>query len=278
MNIFWTKPTESGLADRLNDILFMATYARAYNGNVYINWPRFPAKDIDVAHRRTDILIENVLKFINFPKEVHFEHCPHVNKTFDHYIGGACSIEGFHHAYLKDICDYEKYFSIFKSVAADFTFCDLIKAHLANLPQKFVTFHIRRGDKVRLEKHDNTFINNHQLNFVDSATYKAIDLFVRLGYEDFFLCGDEDEKTRPFADYIKSKDKKIITLPEMPKWQSTYFDLATMTRSDYNIVSQRYSSFSYFPSKLRGITIDGPLGQGQNVFHTVFGLTDAKLI
>ena len=180
MNILWTKPTESGLADRLNDILFMATYARAYSGNVYINWPKFPAKDIDVAHRRTDILLENVLKFINFPKEVHFQHCSHVQKTFDHYIGGACSIEGFHHAYLKDICDYEKYFSIFKSVAADFTFCDLIKAHLANLPQKFVTFHIRRGDKVRLEKHDNTFINNHALN-ITGTFEQEIDHIVKSG-------------------------------------------------------------------------------------------------
>lgn len=254
MVIHWTKPTESGLADRLTDVLQMATYARARKAQLYMEWPRFPARSIDVEHRRTDILLDNVRKFINFPPEVMFNRPAHIDRTFDLYIGGATANSDFHHGHLKDVCTWEEFNEIFASVAKDFTFCDEINNFLKTLPDKFMALHVRRGDKVRVdngvEKQDGTYIYSHELDWLNGLTYKALDYYLSLGYDRFFVCSDEDNKKAMFVDYLISKGKSIITIPDLPKWQSTYYDLATMTRSDFNLTSQRYSSFSRFPSMI----------------------------
>lgn len=259
MNIKWTRPTESGLCDRLNDVVCMATYAKCRGGVLLFDWPIFKAKDIDVAHRRDDILWENVKKFINLPKNVLVNTRTRANETFDCYIGGTSDIHGFWDAYLKNVCSFDVCQEHYQSICKDFTFCQSISDFMATLPDHFMTFHIRRGDKVRTEQHDNTYIHQNELSWLDEKTYKAIDYFAEKE-DTFFICGDEDHKTAPFAEYIKAKGKKIITLPELPKWQSTYYDIAVMTKSSHNITSQRYSSFSRFPSQIGG-------GKFDSIFH-----------
>jgi len=268
MNIRWTQPTLSGLADRLTDILALAAYARVRRAKLHINWPPFTAKAIDTSHRRTDILLENVLKFVVFPPEVIFNRSDAVDEDFNHYMGGGFNSDQFHAAHLKGICTIEEYKAAVAAVAKDFGFCESINTFLQTLPEKFVSFHIRRGDKVRSEPHDGCFIQTSELDWLNKATYRALDYYISAGYNAFFVCGDEDEKTQPFVDYAcATKGKTVIKIPAMPKWEATYYDMAVMTKSVHNVASQRFSSFSLFPALI-----------GHGSYTTVFGLNALGLI
>jgi hypothetical protein len=78
----------------------------------------------------------------------------------------------------------------------------------------------------------------------------------------FFVCGDEDAKLKPFVDiHPRSGGTVIVNIPQLEKWRMTYYDLAVMTRSSFNITSQRRSTFSSFPALI---------GKGQ--YRTVYDL------
>lgn len=257
----------SGLGDRLIDIYMLAGLARVRGDKIYVNWPAFPAKSIDVSHRATDILLENVLKFLSFPPEIVFDRDSPTEDAFESYMGGGGDVNGFYGSYVAGSATLDEFKAALSGVAKDFIFCEAIRAYLETVPQKFVTLHIRRGDKVRNEPTDGTYTHITELDWLNQMTYKALDYYMAQGYDTFFVCGDEDEKKMPFVAHIESKGKTIFKVPEMPKWQSTYYDMATMTQSDFNLASQRYSSFSRFPSFI---------GKGQ--FTTVFGLNHQGLI
>jgi hypothetical protein len=72
VNIRWTKPTGSGLCDRIYDLLFLAAYARLKDSRIITAWEPFDFQPIDVDHRRMDILLHNVQAHINFPHEIVF--------------------------------------------------------------------------------------------------------------------------------------------------------------------------------------------------------------
>jgi hypothetical protein len=72
-SIYWTKPTESGLGDRLLDILFMATYAKLHKSNLLLTWTVYrghekqETRNLDPSFRYVDSQLENVKKYIRFP-------------------------------------------------------------------------------------------------------------------------------------------------------------------------------------------------------------------
>lgn len=249
MSVRWTQPTTSGLGDRLIDLYMLAAYARARRVKLYTDWPIYDPKSIDAPYRVTDILLENVLKFLRFPPEIVFDNHSPTRDFFNHSIGGGGDLNDFYRAYASPFCTHDEFKSILAAVAKDFGFCPAIEAFLETIPPKFVAFHIRRTDRVRNETPDGTYIHASELDWLNNLTFKAIDYYIAQGYDTFFVCGDEDQKNVPFVEYIeKVKIKHVFKIPEMPKWQGTYYDLAVMTRSDFNVTSQRYSSFSRFPS------------------------------
>lgn len=257
----------SGLGDRLTDILMLSAYARMRAAKILIDWPPFEAKSIDIEHRKTDILLENVLNFISFPPEVVFDKSSSANEDFPHYIGGGNNPAHFHQSYIADRGNLAEYLQALTAVSKDFVFCDAIRDFLKTVPKRFVSFHIRRGDKVRNEPSDGNFTNISELDWLTSATYRAFELYIKLSYDTFFICGDEDDKKAPFVEYVQGKDKSVFKIPDMPKWESTYYDMAVMSKSEHNVASQRYSSFSSFPSLLSGGT-----------YMTVFRLNAAGLV
>jgi hypothetical protein len=262
MTIRWTQPTLSGLCDRLIDIIAVIALARVQGATLYVDWPVFDFRpSLDVAHRQTDILIENVQQYINFPAGIVFDAITEADRSFPLYIGTAIPLDRIHQDYLSDVCSLDVYLETAERVAKEFSFCPVIESFIKTVPDKFVSFHIRRGDKVRTEQHDGSYIHVSELEYLDRITYQAIDYHFRLGYDTFFFCGDEDHKKKPFVDYAVAKGAKTFTIPSMDKWQSTYFDIAVMTKSELNITSQRYSSFPRFPALI-----------GKGKFNTVFNL------
>lgn len=270
MNTKWTKPTQSGLADRLTDLILLAAYGRSKNGLVWIPWEDFKPGEFDVKHRSIDIKLSNVLKYMRFPKELVFEKITYEG-NIDFYLGAAVTPYNFYHdtniTDLKNTCTYSQFLTNYELVKKDFTFCEEITNYLTTLPQDFITFHIRRGDKVRPGNHDGYFISSHELDELDNSTKKAMDFFYSFGYRKAFLCGDEDEKIKPFAEYLSKQGWSYFQTPYMEKWKQTYYDLATMTKSKVNIASQRYSSFSRWPSLISG-----------SYFDTVFSMIDWGII
>jgi hypothetical protein len=121
-------------------------------------------------------------------------------------------------------------------VKNDFTFCAPINEFLSTIPKRFASIHIRRGDKVRTTPHDGRFITADELDRLNELTYKAID-YLTSRFDAFFLCGDEDEKIKPFRAYIESKGCSTFGVPAMEKWVSTYYDIAVMTRSEFIVTS-----------------------------------------
>lgn len=248
MNIRWTQPTGSGLCDRLYDLLFLAAYARLKNGRIILDWPPFDFQPIDVDHRRMDILLENVQAHINFPSEIVFSKDHPHDACFVYAIGAGAPYKDLHGAHV-DFCTWEQFQQTISEVKHEFTFCASINSFLGTIPKRFATLHIRRGDKVRTTPHDGRFITVDELDRLNELTYKAID-YLATRFDTFFLCGDEDEKIKPFRAYVESKGCSTFRLPAMEKWVSTYYDIAVMTQSEFIVTSQRYSTFSLVPSLL----------------------------
>lgn len=261
-SIYWKNPPGSGLADRMTVMLFMSAYARVKEAEMHAVWPAFPASALDVAHRSVDILLENVSQFINFPGNIIFDGKTQCGEIFLNEPCPSSQPEHFHSVYLREFCDASRYAEAYKAAKKEFNFCSEIRAFLETLPERFISLHIRRGDKVRNGQHDGFFIRNDELEQVDRLTHMAIDFYTDKGCDSFFVCGDEDAKNAPFVDYIRAKNCRLVRIPEMEKWKSTYYDLAVMTRSFMNIASQRYSSFSKFPATI-----------GRGNWRTVFGFT-----
>ena len=156
---------------------------------------------------------------------------------------------------------------VLQDIGGEFGFCPEINTFLDSLPDSFVSLHIRRTDMVRSGPPDGIHLQTCELGRLNELTYQAIDYLAAKGQRNFFVCGDDDASTAPFASYIEEDKRQIvIKLPEMPKWQTTYYDLAVMTRSDLNVASQRYSSFSRFPTLI-----------GRGTWTTVFGMRDKIL-
>lgn len=273
--IYWTKPTESGLGDRLSDILLIATYARALKTEVTFTWETYRGhenpsiRQLDPLFRYIDTDLNNIKKYIIFPDNVIVK--PYIEienqkfigwitdpkqlnivrskyETFENSLGGAVIIFDFWNNFLKDKLPFNELQKSFNTTIKGFGFCSEINSYLSTLPERFMSFHIRRGDKVRSENTDGTYIHSDEIEELNNITYECLEYFSEK-YDHFFICSDQDEKKAEFVDYLTSKGKNIISLPPgLEKWQQTYYDMATMTKSDTNIASNRYSSFSCFPS------------------------------
>jgi len=271
IKILWTQPTKSGLGDRCCDLLFVYAYAAMLNGELYTDWPEFEIKDRDTSHRKLDIQLCNILKYIKFPEKIHFTKANDskgMDILFDFYVGGGLSLESFYNKYVEKRFSLTEFEVSVKNASQQFEFSQEVNDYLSNLPKSFASLHVRRGDKVRKGNwNDGYFINDNELEHLDSITIKAIDMYYNLGYKYLFICGDEDEKKKPFIDYANSKNLKTFVTPEMPKWIETYFDIATMSKSDMIVASQRHSSFAKFPSLISNCK-----------FFTVFDLEQFKLI
>lgn len=252
-SIQWTQPTGSGLGDRLVDLILLLAYARVRGKSLCLEWPEFPAKSIDCAHRSTDILLENVRSYIHFPPDLHFGLDG--DETFDQTIGGGASVETFFNGRMQGMCSLEEYKATVRGVTEDFRFCDEINQVVDAAPKSFVSFHIRRGDKVRdCLEHDGNFILQPELPRLNELTVLAMESF-RDRFDDYFFCADENENNAPFVNLAQSWGKNVVRIPEMEKWRSTYYDIAMMCASAAIITSQRYSSFSRCAAMLGDVPI-----------------------
>ncbi len=260
--VIWQAPTASGLGDRLCDLLFVRAFAEMVGSELHTFWPGFEIKAVDAPHRQTDILLKNVLRYIELPPAIVFDERknilepPSLSKSdviFNKYVGGAFTTQTFFDRYVNPhLClrSFPEFEAAVSKVKTMFGFSMEITDYLKNLPKNFVALHIRRGDKICYigSTADRYQCHSSEVDYLNTLTYKTIDHFNSAGLKTIFICGDEDEKTKQFFDYALSLGFTIIQTPPMEKWIQTYYDLAIMSKADSIITAMKYSSFAVFPA------------------------------
>jgi len=260
--MIWTQPTQSGLGDRFVDAVLLAGYARLKGERLYFRWLPYvghyvaETRALDAPHRMLDSTWECVSKHVRFPSSIRLNEPFDTSPQFDHYVGGGLDARGFHQAHVKEFT-LEEYQASVRVVLSEFSFSDDVLIRCG--ARGHVGVHIRRGDKVRAVRDDDTHMSAHELADLDARTYAMLDAqLAETPGASFFVCGDEDSKTQPFADYIMSRGGKLVTYSRPEKHVQTFCDMRLLSRSRVILTSMRYSSFSIFSAMLGDVRCVSP--------------------
>ena len=260
--MIWTQPTLSGLGDRFVDAVLLAAYAALKGENLHFNWMPYIGHEVaetrrlDAPHRMVDSTWECVSEHVKFPSMIKVNNRDGAGSRFDRYVGGGLDSYGFHQTFVREF-SLEDYRASVRAVLNEFSFSDAIVSRCA--AKGHIGVHIRRGDKVRSVRDDDTHISAHELAELDARTYAMLDSKLEENPSaSFFVCGDEDSKTQPFSDYIASKGGNLVTYARPEKHVQTFCDMCLLSRSRVILTSMRYSSFSIFSAMLGDITCLSP--------------------
>jgi len=245
----WTAPTQSGIGDRLIDVILVLSLARLAKSHLYMVWPE-PTQNEQInsktPHRLVDVKVENISRYINLPSDLTIgDTTTPTTDRFEAGVGGDGNFHNFYVHYVPKEHSFYAFIQACKSTARDIQPCAEIEAWMHTLPNHYAAFHIRRGDKVRSGKSCFDFVSDQDVNRLDEITRAQIDICAAYGIQDYFICGDEDHLTQPFKDYVsKTKGCNVITVPCVEKHVQTFYDLFGISFSSVVYVSTRYSSFS----------------------------------
>jgi hypothetical protein len=248
MKLLYLNPPDSGLGDRLLDILLLYSYSlyKCYTG-IYLHWEYNNSFD----QSRQCLKLEHLLSYIEFPANIHFvtkETLTELSTDTDVIlfkdIVGADSIYGFINKHVPAMPLTEQqtfidlYFSVFK----------LIK--FKNIPneitdvfntQSIVTIHLRRTDKVNNVSAAHG-VSIDELQLLDTKTEEYIQLRIKQGKSICIVSDDMHSKHK----YIhKFKDlAKIIYFDTGDQVTQAYYDYYCLAHSDEILMSQKFSTFS----------------------------------
>ena len=254
MKLIYLNPPDSGLGDRLLDILLLYAYTlyKGYSG-LYLYWEY----NESFNHTRQCLTLEHLLSYMEFPKNLYFVTketltalSNDTNNIIFSDIIGANSIYGFINQYIPNMPSTEQqafidiYFNVFKLI----TFIN-IPAEITSIfdKQNIVTVHLRRTDKV-----NNTpaahGISNNELEFLDTTTENYIQSRITQGKT---ICIISDDMTIKHRYIHKFKDTaKLIYFDTGNQVTQAYYDYYCLAYSDEIFMSQKFSTFSITASLL----------------------------
>lgn len=248
--IFFNNISQSGLCDKLVDLLLQSAYCYFKKETGYIYIPNFNNVDQTKKHiyhpnRYQDVLIDNIKQYINLPSNIIFTNTiPSLNniQKFDKYLGGCTSIiSTFYTNYLKDDCSLDEYLNYIKNTKFSFKILPII-----DKSNKTIGLHLRRTDKIS-KNPDYGQINSEQCNLLNENTKKACDSLIKRGYTSFYIASDDEECLHFFKNYLASKQCKVFYTEEK-SYSKTYIDLCNLSCCDAIIMSSNHSNFSIIPS------------------------------
>ena len=257
MSIFWKNPSETGIGDRLLDLLNFTTYAAVKGKHLKCVYPFQPFTFTDYeksrpTYRLEDYKLSNIKTYMNLPESLHLYLYKHEVGEFDEVIEATHYNDSpfTFHERLKPPC------SIFQFVQQYLEFASSISF---NLPHPFtpttpyMTVHLRRTDKVWDYK-DNIHhgIQVHELDELNTKTMRVMDELIRRGIQSVYFCGDDrdviDFYSSIYSDRLHVLNHQIKLGDEI---EQVYFDLHMLANSSWIILSQRHSSFSLFASMIK---------------------------
>lgn len=259
MIIKWSSPTLSGLCDRLVDLFLVASFAKYHNAELYLDWPRSPKNTsspqswINDGKQETwketryyDYLFENFSQYFSLPDFIKINtEKPRHDYEFGDYLGGIYSPISFHSKFLSQDLSLEQYLELFYSVTKLFLPTDKLKSLVLPISEPYVSIHIRRGDKVK-DSPNGVEIKKTELEDLNERTTEAINKILKSGINKLHFCSDDDHALSFYRE--KYKEFLFNCGPTPTGIESTYVDLYMLIQSKAIILSQKYSSFSFFAS------------------------------
>jgi hypothetical protein len=270
MIILW-KSSLSGLADRLMDLYLMATIGKIKDATLYVLWPEnknitdFQFK-VWPKSRLLDWKPEVFTEYLMLPSIVKFIDEDEFNRLskeenyeFKHYLGGIYSPQSFYKKFQSEIKDglnmhisedefTFEFYSLISQLKPTEKFSNLLNLNI----RPDISIHLRRTDKV-VDNPDAGQIQLDELKFLNEVTKICLDKLIgncTNDYINLYFCSDDPLVRAQWIKMYKGKKKvKIINSPSaISNFESTYFDLLTLSMSHSIILSQKHSNFSLLAS------------------------------
>jgi hypothetical protein len=248
MKLIYLNPPDSGLGDRLLDILLIYAYSlyKSCTG-LYLSWEYNNSFD----HSRKCLKLENLLKYISFPTNIFFVNKETLTELSNDTtniifkdIVGADSVYGFINRHMDSISLTDKqafieiYFNVFKQIK------------FINIPteirdifdkQNIVTIHLRRTDKVNNSPAAHG-VSIDELKFLDSKTEEYIESRIKQK-KTICIVSDDMSIKHHYINKYKSM-ATVIYFDTGDQVTQAYYDYYCLAYSDEILMSQKFSTFS----------------------------------
>jgi len=246
MDLIYINTPDSGLGDRILDIMTIYSYSKILNcNNLYVYWKY-------ENHLGRYLELENLLNYIIFPKDLYFfskqEKELIINKNKNNIIFndslGAISLYLFSEKYLKDE-EHKKLF--YKTYFESFN-----KLKFKNIPENIkeifdknliTTIHLRRTDKISNNKYTHG-TDIKELELLNSATQRFINKQIK---NNILVCIISDDKEIK-NEYIEYNKNNIISFETNDKISQVYIDFYCLANSHTIFMSQKFSTYSIVAS------------------------------
>ena len=248
--LIYINPPDSGLGDRLLDILLLYSYSILLNcSEFYVHWEY----NESFENTRQCLKLPHLLYYIKFPSNIFFINKR--DKNFKNLFNdpnniifydtlAASSIFIFNEKYLKN--DIEKkiqlekiYYETFKQIQF-INIPENIKNTFIN--SEVITIHLRRTDKVNnvIGAHG---VNESELIILNKKTQNFIENNILEGNKN--ICIISDDKNCKNDYYFKYKDNaNLIIFDEICQIKQAYYDLYCLCNANVIFMSQKFSTFS----------------------------------
>lgn len=256
--LLWSRPTRSGLCDRLMDLILVSSLAKINNQSLYLKW--YQGDDLSFSNyqketwpicRWTDYLLENIQNYFSLPENVNFIN-PNTKLEkpliFDNYLGGVHSPKTFYQLCDMNI-DYEQFYNVYRDTIEQFK----PKQKLLNLvdptEQIDLAVHLRRTDKVNFNP-NGVEIHNSELKKLNDITLRCIveEIEKTKKQKKVLICSDDDKAKMDLQSRIQDKCIVVDSPKVNYEFEKTYVDLIMLSQSKKIIMSQKHSNFSIFAS------------------------------
>jgi hypothetical protein len=251
MNI--TTFAQSGLCDKMMDLLYISTLSKLLNIPVYLKKDFFsytdPKKFKICSWRQIDTQYNVLNNFINIPQINFVDNYDSKLLNFNNYLGGCSNLNDFNKKYCTTLVNFghqnnisqELFNSTFLEVCNNITFKNL---DINMFPENTIGIHLRRTDKIS-NNPDEGMIHTSELDDLDNKTYKLIDR-LSLKYKNFFICSDDLEYLQKFKIYIEKLNLNCF-YNKVDDF-ITYKDLYCLSKCTKILMSCKSSNFSLFAS------------------------------
>jgi acid phosphatase class B len=252
-NFIYKNPPNSGLGDRLLDIITLYAYSKFLNyDNFYVCWCE---KNL---YTRPCLKLTYLLNYIEFPNNIHFVSiqeidnlCKNSKNFIFNDILSATSLFLFQKKYIN-----QDNFETFKQIY--FNSFNSIK--LINIPyevqnifeqnKNIITIHLRRTDKVNNDPGAHG-VNNDELTYLNLKTKEYIYQKINNNNTICFISDDEKVKNEYINIYNKIPNVNILYFNNNNDAIQTYIDYYCLVNSKEIFMSQKFSTFSITSSLIK---------------------------
>jgi len=252
-NFIYKNPPDSGLGDRLLDIITLYSYSQFLNyKNFYLHWKYS-------EYCRPSLETKYLFHYIKFPENIHFVSQEEINRLCENPenfcfedILSATSLFLFKDNYIQ-IDDHEAF--------DKFYFASFNNIKLINIPTEIIkifeddkniitTIHLRRSDKVNNVPGAHG-VSYNELEYLNSKTKEFIEEEIKKSNIICFISDDTVVKNEYINLYKNRNDVNIIFFNHENEAIQTYYDYYCLLNSDNIFMSQKFSTFSITASLIK---------------------------